>query len=83
MFINVAAFYVYILIKGYTRPNFFCDPVVLESICYRTRANRLINKSKTTGGLKNCLGQLNKCDIRFEESASESRSPIIIHRDRK
>ena len=25
---------------------FFCDPVILESICYRTRANRLINETK-------------------------------------
>ena len=31
---------------------FLCDPVVLESICYRTRAKRLINDSKTTGGLR-------------------------------
>ena len=31
---------------------FFCDPVVLESICYRTRAKRLINDRKTTGGLR-------------------------------
>ena len=31
---------------------FFCDPVVLESICYRTRAKRLINKDNTTGGLR-------------------------------
>ena len=30
----------------------FWDPVVLESICYRTRANRLINESKTTGWLR-------------------------------
>ena len=27
-----------------SRPNFCCDPVVLELICYRTRAKRLINK---------------------------------------
>ena len=31
---------------------FFWDPVVLESICYRTRAKRLINDSKTTGELR-------------------------------
>ena len=31
---------------------FFCDPVVLESICYRTRANRLKNEGNTTGGLR-------------------------------
>ena len=34
------------------QPNFFLDPVVLESICYRRRANRLTNKSKTTGWLR-------------------------------
>ena len=28
---------------------FFCDPVVIELICYRTRANRLINESNTNG----------------------------------
>ena len=33
-------------------PCAFGDPAVLESICYRTRANRLINESNTTGGLK-------------------------------
>ena len=31
---------------------FFCDPVVLELICYRTRAKRLINEGNTTGGLR-------------------------------
>ena len=31
---------------------FFCDPVVLESICYHTRAKRLINESNTTEGLR-------------------------------
>ena len=31
---------------------FLCDPVVLESICYRTRAKRLINDSKTTRELR-------------------------------
>ena len=30
----------------------FCDPVVLELICLRTRANRLLKESNTTGGLK-------------------------------
>ena len=35
-----------------TRPDFLCDPVALQSICYRTRAKRLINKGNTTGGLK-------------------------------
>ena len=30
----------------------FCEPAILESICYRTRANRLINEGSTTGGLK-------------------------------
>ena len=31
---------------------FFCDPVVIELICYRTRAKQLINEGNTTGGLK-------------------------------
>ena len=30
---------------------FLWNPVVLESICYRTRAKQLINESNTTGGL--------------------------------
>ena len=29
-----------------------CDPVVLDSICYRTRAKQPINNSKTTVGLR-------------------------------
>ena len=31
---------------------FFRDPVVSDSICYRTRANLLINERNTTGGLR-------------------------------
>ena len=31
---------------------FFCAPAIIESICYCTRENQLINKSNTTGGLK-------------------------------
>ena len=31
---------------------FFCNPVVLESICYRTRAKRLKNGSNTTAALR-------------------------------
>ena len=31
---------------------FFCDPVGIESICYRMRANCLINESNTNRGLK-------------------------------
>ena len=31
---------------------FFCDPIVIESICYRTRAKRLINEGNTTGRLR-------------------------------
>ena len=37
---------------GYLDQIFLCDPVVLESICFRTRAKRLRNESKTTGGLR-------------------------------
>ena len=32
-----------------SRPNFLCDPIGIELICYRTRAKWLINDSKTTG----------------------------------
>ena len=32
-----------------TRPIFFIHPVVLELICCRTKAKRLINESNTTG----------------------------------
>ena len=35
-----------------TRPIFFCDPIVLESIFHCTNENRLINLNNTTGGLK-------------------------------
>ena len=41
---------------------FFCDPVVLESICYCTRAKQLINESNTTRWLEKKFGQ----DILFE-----------------
>ena len=30
----------------------FCDSVVFESICFRTRAKRLRNNGNTTGGLR-------------------------------
>ena len=39
-------------ITNTTQPIFFCDPVVLESICYHTRAKLLINDGNTTGGLR-------------------------------
>ena len=43
---------------------FFCDPVVLESICYPTRAKRLINDGNTTRGLsKIWTGLLAHTDI--------------------
>ena len=32
--------------------NFLYDLVIIELICYRARANQLINRSNTTGGLK-------------------------------
>ena len=38
--------------KSFLDQIFFCDPVVIESICYRTRANRLINESIMTRGLR-------------------------------
>ena len=31
---------------------FFCDPVVLESICYRTRVYRFINESNKTAWVR-------------------------------
>ena len=40
------------VIRVLSRPVFFCNPVVLESFCYRTREKQLINESNTTGGLK-------------------------------
>ena len=36
----------------FTRPDFFCDPVVSELICYHTRANQLISEGNMTGGLR-------------------------------
>ena len=47
--INNSSFY---LAFPTTHPDFFCNPVVLESICYRTRANQLRNEVNTTGGRK-------------------------------
>ena len=38
--------------ESYPTKKKFCNPVVLESICYRTRAYRLINESNTTIGLR-------------------------------
>ena len=32
--------------------NFLCDPIGIQSICYHTRANRLMNESNTTGWLE-------------------------------
>ena len=37
--------------KPFPSRFFFCDPVVLELICYRTRAKRLRNEGNTNGGL--------------------------------
>ena len=30
---------------------FFCNPIILGSICYHTREKRLINEGNATGGL--------------------------------
>ena len=38
--------------RSRTRPIFFCDIVILESIWYRTREKRLINESSMTRGLR-------------------------------
>ena len=37
---------------SYLDQMYFCDPVVLEWICYRARAKRLINEGNTTGRLR-------------------------------
>ena len=42
---------------------FFFDPVVLESICCRTRAQRLINESKMTMVEKNLDGSQIVSDV--------------------
>ena len=39
---------------------FLCNLVVLESICCCTRAKRLVNDSKTTGGLRKIWTGLRK-----------------------
>ena len=36
--------------------DFFCNPVILKSICYRTRAYRPINESNKTKAEKNLDG---------------------------
>ena len=41
----------YVASCNLTKKKFF-DPVILELICYRARANRLINESNTTGGVR-------------------------------
>ena len=47
------------IMHGRLDQSFFCDPVVLESICYCTRAYRLINESNTTLGLRKiCTGNI-------------------------
>ena len=50
----LAAFFIHVWfdVRGVPDQFFFCHPVTLESICYRTRAKRLINKGNTTGGLR-------------------------------
>ena len=40
------------LVVGVLDQIFFCNPVVLESICYRKRAKRLKYQSNTTEGLR-------------------------------
>ena len=42
----------YLVSGAILKQFFFCDPVVSELICYRTRAKRLIIDSKTTGELR-------------------------------
>ena len=47
---------------------FFCDPVVIESFCYRMRSNQLINESNT-------IGRLRKIWTGFDQS----NSPHLLH----
>ena len=44
-------------------PNFLCDLVVLKSICYLTRAKRLINDNKTIGELRQIWTGIEKVKI--------------------
>ena len=39
------------MLRKYPSKFFPCNPVVMESVCYRTTAKRLLNESNTTGGL--------------------------------
>ena len=61
-----------------------CDPVVLESISYRTRAKRLINNCKTTQGLRKiwtgiaCFPDLQNSQNDFLNKITDS-VPLVGH----
>ena len=62
-----------------TRPDLFCDAVVIESICSRTTAKRLINESKTTGWQKKLDG---KFYDKVRKVAKTQKSILIQFRSR-
>ena len=60
----------------YARLVFFFDPAVLESICYRTRANRLINESNTAGWLEKKINiQYARLDVFLRSSCIRGDLP--------
>ena len=66
-----------------TRPNFLCNPVVIESICYCTRANQLKNESNTTGGLikirnGNCHLCINTEPTTVIGRPNKSNPPVVL-----
>ena len=60
-----------------TYPKILCNPIVFESICYLTRANRLVNESNTLDGfLKNWTGMVLKL-IRYL-GIDDCDEPILL-----
>ena len=62
---------------------FFFDPVVFESICYRTRGKRLMNEGYMTGGLRkiwtgSCLHRYAYASLCLQSALSFSNFPIAI-----
>ena len=58
-----------------TRPYCFTHPVVLESICYRTTAKRLINESNTTGYLE----KIGREEDFFYDRCKSIIGVIVVH----
>ena len=65
-----------------SRPDFFIDPVVLELIWYRTRANQLIYESKPTGALRKIWtgsfvsGLEATSSMNLESDAQSAKAPV-------